>query len=169
MYRLTPFNILRHLIVLLLGGLVFLVFSNIALRMTSGTSLVATEELSRIMMIWLVFLGAVLVLHEGRHISMLIAVEKMPPRLQLLMALVGGALMILCDYLLLRGAWRQMHFAASDSFAVTGLPMSVVYLPGVLAAGIFIAITAVRMVGLILGRRTPESHFGFDHPVNDPE
>jgi TRAP-type transport system small permease protein len=59
----------RVLLMALLALMAVLVFANVALRYTTGDSLVWAEELSRYLMIWLTFLGAGLVLRYGGHLA----------------------------------------------------------------------------------------------------
>ena len=159
MTRFPLIRVIEACAALILGVLVVAVFVNVVLRFFFNSGFVVTEELSRILLIWLVFGGAIAVLHSGRHIKMTMLVEKLGPRGQLVLAVVGGLLMIFCDALLLMGAWRQLGFAIGDSFPVSGLPGGIVYAPGLIAAGAFILITTTKIVGLLRGSLTPQDYF----------
>ncbi|MEZ5716221.1 MAG: TRAP transporter small permease subunit [Paracoccaceae bacterium] len=162
-----PVRLARLLSATILGFLVVAVFVNVVLRFVFNSGFVVTEEISRILLVWLVFGGAIAVLHGGQHISMTMAVEKLGRAGQIALALLGAALMIFCDALLLIGAWRQLGFSLSDSFPVSGLPVAVIYAPGVIAALAFMAITLWQVTRLLTGRIGPEDYFGINAP--DPE
>lgn len=159
-----PIRLARFLSAAILGFLVVAVFINVFLRFVMNSGFVVTEEISRILLIWLVFGGAIAVLHGGQHISMTMAVERLGRGGQVALAVIGAALMIFCDALLLIGAWRQLGFSLSDSFPVSGLPVAVIYAPGVLAAGAFMILTAWQVIRLLSGRIGPEDYFGFNAP-----
>jgi TRAP-type C4-dicarboxylate transport system permease small subunit len=148
----------------ILGVLVIAVFVNVALRFLFNSGFVVTEEVSRILLVWLVFGGAIAVLHSGKHIKMTMAVERLNRQTQIVLAVLGGVLMIFCDVLLLLGAWRQLGFSLSDSYPVSGLPVAVVYAPGVIAAIAFALITGWKLFTLISGRIGPDEYFGFAAP-----
>jgi TRAP-type C4-dicarboxylate transport system permease small subunit len=153
-------GLIRFLAAVILGVLVIAVFINVVLRFGFASGFVATEELSRILLVWLIFGGAIVVLHGRNHISMTMAVEKLPHRIQWVLALLGPVLMIFCDVLLIMGAYRQVTFSLSDYYPVSGLPVAVSYLPGVLAAGAFAIINLASFIRMLSGRLSPQEYFG---------
>ena len=55
--------------VLCLTGMVVAVFGNVLLRYFWGTGWVVSEELSRLLFVWLVCLSATLAFGEGKHLG----------------------------------------------------------------------------------------------------
>jgi TRAP-type C4-dicarboxylate transport system permease small subunit len=159
-----PIRAVQFVAASILGVLVIAVFVNVALRFLFNSGFVVTEEVSRILLVWLVFGGAIAVLHGGKHIKMTMAVERLNRKAQTVLAVLGGVFMIFCDVLLLLGAWRQLGFSLSDSYPVSWLPVAVIYAPGVIAAVAFALITAWKLFTLIRGRIGPEDYFGFAAP-----
>ena len=159
-----PIRAVQFIAATILGVLVVAIFVNVALRFLFNSGFVVTEEVSRILLVWLVFGGAIAVLHSGKHIKMTMAVERLNRTAQMVLAVLGGVLMIFCDILLLMGAWRQLGFSLSDSFPVSGLPVAVVYAPGVIAAGAFALITTWKLFCLLSGRIGPDDYFGLTAP-----
>lgn len=159
-----PIRAVQFVAASILGVLVIAVFINVTLRFVFNSGFVVTEEVSRILLVWLVFGGAIVVLHGGNHIKMTMAVERLNRQAQVVLAVLGGVLMIFCDVLLLMGAWRQLGFSLSDFYPVSGLPVAVIYAPGLIAAGTFALITAWKLFTLISGRIGPEDYFGFAAP-----
>jgi TRAP-type transport system small permease protein len=60
---------IHWLLIMLLGAMAVIIFSNVMLRYASGSSIVWAEEVARYCMIWLTFLGAGPVLRMGGHIA----------------------------------------------------------------------------------------------------
>jgi TRAP-type C4-dicarboxylate transport system permease small subunit len=56
-------------LIVLMGVMAVLVFTNVVTRYTLGVSIVWVEELTRYMMVWVGFLGSGLVLRLGAHIA----------------------------------------------------------------------------------------------------
>lgn len=59
----------RWVLILLLGSMSIIVFTNVVSRYITGDSIPWAEEVARHMMIWLTFLGCGLVLRSGGHIA----------------------------------------------------------------------------------------------------
>ena len=89
-------------------------FANIAGRYLFSTPLVWAEEILSYLMVWSVFLGAVLVTWEGRHIKMdLISASIRSPAKELLNAITVGAFAAVCGFMVVQswtviGVMRQM-------------------------------------------------------------
>lgn len=157
--RFRILSLLEWALIALLAALVVAVFVNVALRLLFHSGIAATEELSRVMLVWLVMLGAVLALARRAHIAMDAVVRRLPAPLQFVAALGGLGLMMLCDALLLAGAWRQYQYSAFDSFPITGLPVGLVYQAGIAGAVLFLLISGLRVLGLLTGRLTAGAYF----------
>lgn len=163
--RIRLIGFLEAVLALLLAVLVIVVFVNVVLRGGFNAGFAANEEIARLLLVWLVMLGAVLALHDRAHIAMTGLVARLPALAGRIAALAGLALMMLCDWLLFRGALTQYRLSAWDTLPVTGLPMDLVYLSGIVAATGLFVINGGRFLGLLLGRLDPRVHFA----VSDPE
>jgi TRAP-type C4-dicarboxylate transport system permease small subunit len=62
-------RVLQVLVLVAMAVVATVVIVEVLLRYTLGQSLVITEELSRYLMIWVAFLGSVLVMRERGHIA----------------------------------------------------------------------------------------------------
>jgi TRAP-type transport system small permease protein len=69
---------IHWLLIILLGAMAVIIFSNVMLRYVSGSSIVWAEEVARYCMIWLTFLGAGPVLRMGGHIAIENLQDAMP-------------------------------------------------------------------------------------------
>ena len=69
---------LTYLIALALAVMVVLVFGNVVLRYFFNTGWLISEEMSRWMFVWMVFMGAVVVMRERGHMGTDMVVVRLP-------------------------------------------------------------------------------------------
>ncbi len=69
---------MEWLLIFMLGMMVVLVFSNVVLRYGFNLGITFSEEVSRFMFIWVVFLGAVLTLRDNAHLGVHMLTKKLP-------------------------------------------------------------------------------------------
>ena len=110
--------------------------ANVVARNLTGTTLAATEELNRFLIVLICFVGLSYAAGEGRHIRMTALSDALPVRARRwLMVVVSGS----TAFLLLVLAWFAAQYALSVDrrSPVLGIPLGWVYL--------------VAPVGLLLG------------------
>lgn len=93
------FRLLSRLVegLIILGAtvIVAMVTTEVILRYIFSHSLIFTEELSRYLMVWIVFLGSALAIRDGSHIRISILVSRLSPRLQHLTQLTAYGLTLI--------------------------------------------------------------------------
>ena len=135
-----------------LGVMATAVFINVVLRYGFGSGVAASEELSRLLFVWMVFIGATAAYPAGEHMAFTSLVAMLQPR----PALFGAAtllirlLVLLACVLVARGAWLQFVVGLDSRSVVLGYPTALLPLPALLSSA---AIGAMALVELI--RRTP--------------
>jgi len=87
-------RLIESLVVLIAGIIVAIVTAEVTLRYLFSHSMIFTEELSRYLMVWIVFLGSALAIRDGSHIHIQILVKRLGPRMQQNVKLTSYALMI---------------------------------------------------------------------------
>jgi len=92
---------LKFVIVVCLALMVVLVFGNVVLRYAFNSGIASSEELSRWLMVWLTFLGAVVALREHAHLGVDTLIRALPPIGKRICFVASYALMIWADWLLL--------------------------------------------------------------------
>ena len=107
-----------------LALMVLAVFVNVVLRYVFDTGIVFYEELSRLLFVWLVCIGAVLASAEGKHLGfdMVTARLKGPVAalcLALSRLLTAGVLL-----LVVRGSWEQVKAGMNSFSTVIGYPLA---------------------------------------------
>jgi TRAP-type C4-dicarboxylate transport system permease small subunit len=112
-------QLLSLIIVICLFFMVLMVFGNVVMRYAFNSGITVSEELSRWLFLWLIFLGASVAVHEQAHMGSDMVMEKLPPQLQRIGAVVGQLLMLWVTYLIFKGVqhryrifcWHRDHAA----------------------------------------------------------
>jgi TRAP-type C4-dicarboxylate transport system permease small subunit len=119
-----------------LGAMAIAVFVNVVLRYCFGSGIPASEELSRLLFVWLVFLGAAAAYPRGEHMAFTSLLEQLrhkPLAMSLATALIRLLVIGAC-VLLARGAWQQVVVGLDSKSVVLGYPTALLPLPALLCA-----------------------------------
>ena len=76
--------------------MVVLVFGNVVLRYGFNSGIAVSEEVSRLLFVWLTFLGAVLAMREKAHLGVDTLVRKLSPVGRRACAVTSQLLMLAC-------------------------------------------------------------------------
>jgi TRAP-type transport system small permease protein len=140
-----------------LAGMALAVFINVVLRYGFGSGIAASEELSRLLFVWMVFIGAAAAYPAGEHMaftSLVATLRRRPALLGPVTALIR-LLVILACALLAWGAWQQVAVGMDSRSVVTGYPTALLPLPALLCA---IAIGAMALYELLSRRPLDLGH-----------
>ncbi|SEA92158.1 TRAP transporter small permease [Rubrimonas cliftonensis] len=130
----------------LLAFMIVIVFANVVLRYGFATGLRQSVELSRLGLVWLVMLGAAVVLRRGEHLAVSEFAEALLPRAMPLLRRLAHAVILVSVLMLFWGAFRQMNANWSNISPLTGLPSALMYLAGVVSSVLMAFVAAVRIV-----------------------
>ena len=139
---------LEALLVLALALMVVLVFGNVVLRYAFNSGITVSEEVSRWLFIWLTFLGAVVALHEHRHLGTDMLLARLGPGARRACMVVAQLLMLAVCVLLLQGSLTQMRINWTVAAPSTGAPMAVVYIAAVVFAASALPMLLVDLLAL---------------------
>lgn len=145
-----------------LAVMVVLVFANVVLRYGFGTGIASAEELSRLLFVWMVFIGATAAYPRGEQMAFLGLLARFKGlKLRIATQLIHGCVLLAC-VLVAWGAWQQVVIGLDSKSVVLGYPMALLPLPAFLSA-VIIAIAAVidivRGRPLIVGHEIPEGDY----------
>ena len=87
-------RLVESLVILIAGIIVTIVTAEVILRYLFSHSLIFTEELSRYLMVWIVFLGSALAIRDGSHIRIQLLVNRLGARMQQITKLAAYALVV---------------------------------------------------------------------------
>lgn len=139
---------ISHTMVVFLAAMVIMVFGNVVLRYGFNSGITASEELSRWLFLWVIFLGATVAVRERAHMGMDIVVAALPPLLQRFCLIIGHGLMLWVTWLMLEGSLVQTRINWDVQAPVTGLPLGWLYASGVVFAvstGVMLIIDTLRI------------------------
>jgi TRAP-type transport system small permease protein len=121
------------------------VFVNVVLRYGFGSGVAASEELSRLLFVWMVFIGATAAYPLGEHMAFTSLVGMLRKRAVAFtaMTVLIRLLVILACGLLAWGAWQQVVVGMGSRSVVLGYPTALLPLPALLSA------TAIGVMALI--------------------
>ena len=124
------------LMAMALGVMAMAVFVNVVLRYGFGSGIPASEELSRLLFVWMVFLGAAAAYPTGEHMAFtsLVGLLQGMPRAMAVAAALIRLLVIGACVLLARGAWQQVVVGMDSKSVVLGYPTALLPLPALLCA-----------------------------------
>jgi TRAP-type C4-dicarboxylate transport system permease small subunit len=131
-------RVLKGAIALCLAVMVVLVFTNVVLRYIFNSGIATSEELSRWLLVWLTFLGAIVALREHAHLGVDSLIRALPPRGRLICFVLSYLLMLYADGLLLLGSWKQALLTYGDSAPASGISVGLFFY----ASGIVFGVSA---------------------------
>jgi TRAP-type transport system small permease protein len=141
----------EHAMAACLAVMALAVFVNVVLRYGFGSGIAASEELSRLLFVWMVFIGATLAYPAGEHMaftSLLRPLRTRPAALRWWARLIH-ALVMVAAALVAWGAWQQVVVGLGSKSVVLGYPTALLPLPALLSA---VAIGAMALVNLLRAR-----------------
>lgn len=124
-----------------LGVLVRFVFTHTSYRISVSW----TEEVSRYLMIWTVFLGGAVAARSGKLIGVEFVVHALPALPGRVIKYVALALSIVFYALLCVVGWQWVEFGLSQTSPVLQMPMAVINL-AMLAGGFVMALNTIALI-----------------------
>lgn len=149
-------SLAEWLLVLALGVMVVMVFGNVVLRYLFNSGITVTDELSRLLFVWLTFLGAVVVLRQGGHLGFDLVTAALPKAGQRVCRVVSNLLILGCCVIFLWGAWAQTMLNMSNRAPVSGVPLGWTYAAAVVAGVGLALLTVADLIAALTGREPAE-------------
>ena len=146
------FKLIELVLVLCLGAMVFMVLGNVILRYGFNSGITVSEELSRFLFVWLVFLGAITGMRENAHLGVDMVVRKLPVLGRRICLALSEVLMLLCCVLFFWGTWQQHDINVGNLAPVTELPMEWVFGVAYVSAGSMALMILAKLWRLFTGR-----------------
>jgi TRAP-type C4-dicarboxylate transport system permease small subunit len=131
---------LRGAIALCLAVMCVLVFGNVVLRYVFNSGIPTSEELSRWLLVWLTFLGAIVALRQHAHLGVDTLVRALPPRGKFVCFILSYGLMLYADWLLTLGSWKQAVLTFGDTAPASGISVGLFFYSSGLVFGVSAAI-----------------------------
>jgi TRAP-type transport system small permease protein len=148
------FTLLKVFITLCLAVMVVLVFGNVVLRYGFNMGITASEEISRLLFVWLTFLGAIVALREHGHLGVDMLVRRLPNTGKKICLVLSHLLMIYVTWLMLDGSWTQTLINIDVAAPATGFSMGLFYGVGVVFGVSAMAILIYNLYLVATGKAT---------------
>ncbi len=135
---------LRWLVGAMFATIVILTISQVFFRFALDSPLVWSEELSRLLLVWVTFIGAAVVAWDGRHLVVDVLFIRMPARLREIVR--WSNLAITVAFLAILG-WSSIELVKINHLTELGalaLPGSVVRLPATVGGFLILAFVLLR-------------------------
>lgn len=138
-----------------LAAMVVMVFGNVVMRYAFNTGITVSEEMSRWLFVWVIFMGAIVAVRERTHMGVDLLVTMLPPLGQRLCLLLGYGLMLYVTWLMFQGSLAQTRINWATQAPVTGLPLGWMYVSGVVFAVSSGLILLIDFFRIATGRLKP--------------
>ena len=126
-------------------------------RFALDAPLVWSEELSRLLIVWITFLGAAVVAWDGRHLNIDVGFALLPPRTRRIVRIGNAAIACVFLAMLIWPTWRLVKIENFSELGALELPSGIVRLPVAIGAVLMLIAIIMRLAY----RRTIEAA---DHP-----
>jgi TRAP-type transport system small permease protein len=130
----------------LLAAMIALVFVNVVMRYGFSSGIRQSVELARLWFVWIVMLGAAVVLRRGEHLAVAEFSEALFPRAVPTLRRICWIVVIVAVGMLFVGALNQTMANWKNISQLTGLPSGLFYLAGVVSAIMMAGIAVVRLI-----------------------
>lgn len=139
-----------------------LIFANVVLRYGFSSGIPFAVEVSRVVLVWVIFLGSVAALAKGAHLGVDSLVVRLPRSARFACFLVSYGLMLWCCWLMGVGSWALTVIEWDNVQALSGIPVGAIYLAGV-AAAILMALILLLDLWRSLRGLLPAPWSGVEH------
>lgn len=119
-------RMLEGILAVIIAILSCIIFINIILRYGFHTSILSIDELSRLLFVWLTFIGAIVAFMDNSHVQVTFLVEKLSPTNQQRVSLLTHTLILLLC-LAWPGAIEKTAQDWSNLSPILGVPVGLMY------------------------------------------
>lgn len=148
------FSALRLVLIALTAIMVSTVLAQVFSRYVLQSSLRWSEELARISMICLVFLGAALLVRRQEHLAVTVIVDALPDRAWHLARVFTCGVGLYCAVYLLQGSWNALGREWAQVTPAMQIPFGAIYsviFAGIVLLTLWLLINiAVHLRGVVL-------------------
>ena len=140
---------LSYVVAFLLMAMSVTVFGNVVCRYFLDFSLGWYEEISRFLLIWIVFLGAIIALIRGDHLAIDLLSFALPPRANRMLVVLVDVLVLVSLAIMFQGAWDMAIDSLRSGWVASSVPIpyGCVYMVAPVSAGLMFIQTLIKMTG----------------------
>jgi TRAP-type C4-dicarboxylate transport system permease small subunit len=137
---------LSYVVAVLLAAMSFTVFGNVVCRYFLDASLAWYEEVSRFLLIWIVFLGAVIAYIKGDHLGIDVLLIFLPPRPRQTVVVAADLLVLLALAIMFQGGWEMAMDSLASGWVAASVPIPYgwVYMVGPVSAALMFVQAVIK-------------------------
>ena len=131
-------TVLSYVVAVLLVAMSGTVFGNVVCRYFLDASLAWYEEVSRFLLIWIVFLGAVIAFIRGDHLGIDVIFMVLRPRYRRMVVVAADALVLVCLAVMFQGGWIMAIDSLESGWVASSVPIPYgwIYMVGPVSAAL---------------------------------
>lgn len=142
-----------------LAGMVLAVFINVVLRYGFDTGIVFYEELSRLLFVWLVCIGAIVAAAEGKHLGFDMLTSRLRGRARKVFLWLSHLMVGTVLLLVLKGSWSQVIAGLQSFSTVIGYPLALAAASTLVMA---VGMLAILVADLVRGEEAAHDDAGVE-------
>jgi TRAP-type transport system small permease protein len=139
----------------MLALMVILVFGNVVLRYGFNSGITFSEEVSRFLFIWVVFVGAVLTLRDNAHLGVHMVTKLLPLSGKRVCKLISDTATLACCALITHGGWSIVRLEIKNVAPISEIPLGAVF-TGILVCSIGMGVLLLDSIWRNLSGRMTE-------------
>ncbi|MGG2199877.1 MULTISPECIES: TRAP transporter small permease [Paenibacillus] len=142
-------QVLNVIMAIFMAAMAIFTFGNVILRYAFDSGITWSEELSRFLFVYLVFLGAVAALKEKQHLGVDSLVKRLPAPLKRFVYVLSHLLMLITMVLVGDGSWRMTLMSIDTQAPATGMSLAFVYGIGIITSicmGLILLSNIIRVI-----------------------
>ncbi|WP_085993630.1 TRAP transporter small permease [Oceanobacillus senegalensis] len=129
----------------ILAAMVIIIIYQVFSRQILGSAPAWSEEISRMLFVWVSFLGISYGFREKLHIGVGLIIDRLPEKVQDMFDYFAKILVIGFGVILLYYGWQFTMLTSNSTMPATGLPSSVLY--GVIpVTGFFVLLNGIELL-----------------------
>lgn len=146
-------NAVKWILVIMLLVMTLVLSAQIVSRYFFKLPLVWSEEMALVLMLWITFLGAALLLESKEHISIDFLVEMMPHATQRTLEIVATVLLLVFNVALTYGSFLVVE--ATRTSITPGMKISVAWhYGGAMIGGLLLTVVSIEQLVALFRRAT---------------
>lgn len=142
----------------MLAVMVVLIFGNVVLRYGFNSGITVSEEVSRFLFVWLVFMGSVLAARRREHLGMDMFRNLFGPGGRRVLDIIAETIVAVLSALFLYGSIRMAIITADDALPVTQLPQWTVYAAAIVSGAGILIVTIIHLATHLRGGEVETEH-----------
>lgn len=141
-------KVINFVIGSMLAGMVVVVFGNVIFRYFLNAAIAWSEEVSRFMLIWLAFMGAVIAYLRNEHLGLDIMLRVLPPLGARIVAITADLLVVTALVIMTKGGivMTADSFASGWVAAAVPIPYGYVYMAAPIATGLMLIESVIKLI-----------------------